>query len=138
MKYYFMKQLCIFLLIILQSCHQYSKDDEQKTNPLYNQVMAIHDSVMPEMSTIHTLKRKLKAIENPDKKDLVYKKIKDLDEADEAMMSWMASFKVPDDTSAVEIYLSGEKEKISVISNLIFQSINDARDLLDSLQTKND
>lgn len=98
--------------------------------------MAIHDSVMPEMSTIHSLKRDLKAIENADKKDLVYKKIKDLDEADEAMMSWMASFKVPDDTSVVESYLRGEKEKISVISNLMFQSINDARGLLDSLQTQ--
>jgi len=131
-----MKQLFIILLFVFQSCHQQVKNNEQKNNPLYDQVMAIHDSVMPEMSTIHSLKRDLKAIENADKKDLVYKRIKDLDEADEAMMSWMASFKVPDDTSVVESYLRGEKEKISGISNLMFQSINDARSLLDSLQTQ--
>jgi len=57
--------------------------------------MAIHDKVMPEMGKIHSLKKQLKAIEVPQANEIILDHVKELNDADEAMMTWMADFKVP-------------------------------------------
>lgn len=117
----------------LMACKE--KVVENKENPLYTEVMAIHDKVMPEMSTIHALKRDLKAIEKPESKDIIIKNIIALDNADEAMMSWMADFKVPEDKSKEVEYLNNEKKAIQIVSDQMYGAINQAQLLLDSLKT---
>lgn len=54
--------------IIFCSCNEKQKAAEPAQNPLYEEVMAIHDQVMPEMTTIHNLKKDLKALEKPETK----------------------------------------------------------------------
>lgn len=131
----------LFILIMAISCkHQnhdhshHSQEAEESRSPLYNEVMAIHDAVMPEMSTIHNLKKKLKAAELPETKEIILSKIKALNEADEAMMSWMAEFKSPEDHSKAEEHLKAEKVKIQAVSDQMYSAIETATVLLDSLK----
>ncbi len=63
-----------FLLLIF-ACKEKQTDIVINNSPLYDKVMAIHDKVMPEMTTIHALKRDLKAIEKPETKDIIIKNI---------------------------------------------------------------
>lgn len=131
-----MKQFLVILLtIIIFGCKEKNDEIAEKKSALYNEVMAIHDKIMPEMSTIHTLKRDLKSIENNESKTIIINKIIELDEADEAMMSWMADFKVPDDQSKEVEYLIKEKLSIQNISDKIYTSITEAKLLLDSLKS---
>ena len=123
-----------FLLLIF-ACKEKQTDIVINNSPLYDKVMAIHDKVMPEMTTIHALKRDLKAIEKPETKDIIIKNIIALDNADEAMMSWMADFKVPEDKSQEAEYLKKEKEVIQSVSDQMYASIHQAQKLVDSLKT---
>ena len=123
-----------FLLLIF-ACKEKQTDIVINISPLYDKVMAIHDNVMPEMTTIHALKRDLKAIEKPETKDIIIKNIIALDNADEAMMSWMADFKVPEDKSQEAEYLKKEKEVIQSVGDQMYASIHQAQKLLDSLKT---
>ena len=123
-----------FLLLIF-ACKEKQTDIVINNSPLYDKVMAIHDKVMPEMTTIHALKRDLKAIEKPETKDIIIKNIIALDNADEAMMRWMADFKVPEDKSQEAEYLKKEKEVIQSVGDQMYASIHQAQKLLDSLKT---
>ena len=131
----YMKILSVlaFLLLIF-ACKEKPTEVVKKNSPLYDEVMAIHDKVMPEMSTIHSLKRELKSIEKPETRDVIIKKIIALDNADEAMMSWMADFKVPEDHDKEAEYLNNEKEAIQMVSDQMYSSIRQAQILLDSLK----
>ena len=126
----------LIAFLVLSSCKENAKIENQES-PLYKEVMEIHDAVMPEMSTIHTIKKDLKAIETPETKDLILKNVKALDDADEAMMSWMAEFKLPDDKSGETAYLESEKIKISKVSDAMYASIKNGKQVLDSLKTLN-
>jgi hypothetical protein len=122
-----------FVLLIF-ACKDKQTDVAKNNSPLYDEVMAIHDKVMPEMNTIHTLKRELKSIEKPETRDVIIKKIIALDNADEAMMSWMADFKVPENKDKEGEYLIKEKEAIQMVSDQMYSSIQQAQMLLDSLK----
>lgn len=128
----------IFLsLLIFSSCKEKQNSSETAQNKLYDEVMAIHDQVMPEMTTIHNLKKDLKAIEKPETKDIILQQVKELNDADEAMMTWMAAFKVPEDKTQEDAYLLLEKEKIKQVSDLMYASMDRAKKLIDSLQIQN-
>ena len=111
----------LFLLCVLgflMACKPNLKDPKVKS--LYDEVMVIHDDVMPEISTIHKLKKKLKKYADDDSS--IFGMMKELDDADEAMMSWMSDFgkfkTLKDESQDVKIsYLTEEKQKISDVSN---------------------
>jgi hypothetical protein len=125
----------LFFAISLIACKYHHGTSE---DPLYNEVMAIHDEVMPKMTTMHAYKKELKKLkeQSPESKDLILKTIATLDNADEGMMSWMAEFKVPSDKNSSEIYLQQEKEKIQKVSDDMYNSMDIAKKLIDSLQSK--
>jgi len=105
---------------------------------LYDQVMEIHDAVMPEMSTIHRLRKALKTIDTVadttiDMRTISYHR-QQLDKADEAMMSWMASFENPTADTTPETamaYLENEKKQITEVRDLMLNSIAAAKQVLD-------
>jgi hypothetical protein len=135
--------LIICILFTVASCkqnHDHHHHDHHEHNataqaesPLYKEVMAIHDAVMPEMTTIHNLKKALKAAQDDSNTKIVLDHIKKLNDADEAMMSWMAAFKTPEDSTAAKSYLKAEKVKIQAVSDLMANSILSSNQLLDSL-----
>jgi len=126
----------LIALFLFTSCKETIKPENQES-PLYKEVMEIHDAVMPEMSTIHVIKKDLKSIETPETKEVILKNIKALDDADEAMMAWMAAFKLPADKASESEYLASEKIKISKVSDDMYTSIKNGKHVLDSLQTLN-
>lgn len=125
--------LLLFVISSLTAC-QFGKSDQEI---LYSEVMEIHDNVMPEMGTIHRLKKQLKTIDTTLVKSPTYPIILDhlasLEKADEAMMSWMAEFSNPtEDTNEIEAldYLEKEKIRISEVRDQMQESIDSAKRIL--------
>src|SRR6186997_2874672 len=86
--------LSLFIIALAWGCGQKSHDNQA----LYDEVMKVHDEVMPKMDDIYKLKQELKK-QISDKPDLVDEKrrtieatILKLDSASEAMMVWMRNF----------------------------------------------
>ena len=123
--------LLVSLFLVISCKHQHG----ESTSPLYKEVMAIHDAVMPEMATIHQLKKELKAIKTPASNDIILDQIKSLDDSDEAMMSWMAAFKIPEDKTKEIPYLESEKVKIQQVSDKMFAAMKAAASTIDSLKS---
>ena len=125
----------LFGLLLFSSCKSEHSTEVQK---LYDEVMVIHDEVMPEMGTIHKLKKQLKGLlKNPsatlDQAD-VKKNIEALDQADEAMMDWMHQFKVPKEASdKIKLeYLAIQKEKMAKVNTDMKTIIKNAQDAVNS------
>ncbi len=135
--------LFVFIVILSAACtksghqHEAAKDDTVKDDPnqaLYDQVMAVHNEVMPSTSDIYQLKKELKdkIAAEPDKAKEFEQTILELDSADHAMMDWMHKFNEPDsvDQETAREYLENEMEKINKVKELINTSIQKAKDKL--------
>jgi hypothetical protein len=133
------------LFLLLFSCSNGSDSSAATTasgsdpriDAAYKAVMAVHDEVMPEMGTIHRLRKQLKdkvAKGISDEKELAnaIKMISTLDAADEGMMSWMAAFKMPEAGSPDEqlAYLASEQSKIDKVSQDMRGAIEEAKRML--------
>ena len=140
------KSLLFLFAIVLAACTQSAKHDEHHhdagnsgENPnqtLYDQVMDIHDEIMPRAEDIYQLKKELqeKLSSNPnmtaDKKQELELVIAQLDSADQSMMDWMHQFKpLPDsaDQEKARAYLESEMERIKKVKDLMNESIAKAR-----------
>ncbi|NNK89583.1 MAG: hypothetical protein HKO89_03165, partial [Saprospiraceae bacterium] len=110
--------LLFIILAAAVSCQTNSKNPE--VQKLFDEVMVIHDEVMPEMSTLNKLKRQIRKISGNNEESLAM--IKGIEDADEAMMSWMAQFK-PDKSKTIEeqkAYLIKEKVNIQKVSDQMY------------------
>lgn len=141
-----LKSLFIVGLLVLAACskggeHKHSNSDSSTDdNPnqaLYDQVMEVHDEVMPKMDDIMKLKRELqdKIANSPDmvveRKEQLEKVIANLDSASNAMMSWMHEFNpLPDsvDQEKAREYLESEMERIRKVKTLTLESIEKAKE----------
>jgi len=114
----------------------------EKESKQMKEVMAVHDEVMPKMGQLGKLVGELKAMEN-DSTDIgkQYKEARiDLQEANEAMMSWMQGFGdrfTPDEIlngkelpEQKQKWLDEEEEKVKAMREQINSSIEKAQGLL--------
>ncbi|HTH55313.1 MAG TPA: hypothetical protein VL728_04665 [Cyclobacteriaceae bacterium] len=132
-------------LIITVSCNRAQKGEHAKENApsgnpnqaLYDQVMDVHDEVMPKTDEIYKLKKDLqdKIAKSPDmmadKKKELDRIIHELDSADHSMMDWMHKFNpLPDSANQEKAreYLENEMEKIKKVRELINGSIQKAKE----------
>lgn len=122
------KALFIVVLGTFIGCGKTTRDttasdpvEDDSNQALYNQVMDIHDEVMPKMNDIYTLKKQLqdKITNSPDlaeeKKKELEETILQLDSASNSMMVWMRQFNPPADTASEEAmreYLESQLEKV--------------------------
>jgi hypothetical protein len=147
-----MKKLFIrvFIMITLMAwgCKEKSheKDMHEEHNPeaadavdisenqvLYNEVMKIHDEVMPKMEDMHKRKEALKkklAESNlsAEQKKQIQSKINQLDSAGESMMVWMREFNpIPDSAGEEKAreYLEGEMEKVKEVRENILAALKE-------------
>lgn len=124
--------LPIILMIQLTSCKKEFISPEVKLS--YESVMAVHDDVMPEMSTINKLKRGIKKINASSEQSLDM--LTRLENADEGMMLWMSEFKL--DRASNEQnqlnFLKAEQLKIDKVSADMKQVISDASAYLKELK----
>lgn len=108
---------------------------------LYDEVMFIHDDVMPKMTNITGLTKELKSkksklvdskceFENEDEAK-INKVLDRLNVAEEEMWDWMHGFKRPEEGSHEEImqYLESEKIKIDNVRQNMLASIRAAETL---------
>ncbi|MER3375547.1 MAG: hypothetical protein RIM83_12990 [Allomuricauda sp.] len=134
----------IFLSVLVisttfSSCKEVKKAPEGPTQ--MEKVMAIHDEVMPKMGTIGKLVGELKAKVDTTEMGQKYEvAMKDLQEANTAMMDWMKDF--GDQFNSDEIlngkelseekqeWLDEEEEKVKVVKEKINGSIERAQTLL--------
>ena len=126
--------LSLFLLSLVCSCGQKTQDNQA----LYDEVMKVHDEVMPKMDDIYKLKQELKkqiadsatlAIE---KRKTIESAILKLDSASENMMVWMRSFNPLPDSLGEEkarAYLEEQQEKIEKVKEEMLEAINAAKEL---------
>ncbi|MBL7863684.1 MAG: hypothetical protein JNK10_02335 [Cyclobacteriaceae bacterium] len=113
--------------------HDGSTADSTDANRiLYDQVMDIHDQVMPKMQDIYNLKKKLQdqiaATPNMvvEERQKLERRIAALDSADKMMMEWMHKFSpLPDSAGreAAREYLESEMESIKKVRDAMLEAI---------------
>jgi hypothetical protein len=133
-------------MVILASCtktgkqkdhhHDATNTEESPNQALYDQVMDIHDEVMPKAEDIYQLKKalqeKISSAPNliAEKKQELELVIAQLDSADQSMMDWMHHFHpLPDsaDQEKARAYLESEMERIKKVRELMNESIERAK-----------
>lgn len=144
----FKNQLSVFLLLIcslLMSCKNDNKELHKKLN---DEVMAVHDEIMPKMAEINRLKRQLNAYkatvsdDNVALKDSLINTILLLSESEDLMNDWMKNFKFPDESMKHEdvvTYLTNQKDSIKQVGDIMYKSMAIAngfvKEMPDSLKT---
>ena len=133
--------LAVFLLAACgkpseHSDHDDSSEGDNPNEALYNQVMDVHDEVMPKMEDLYSLKKELleKIAKAPGIAPSRKKEIEDiiagLDSANKAMMDWMHDFKplpsTADQENARE-YLENEMESIKKVRDLTNETLEKAK-----------
>ena len=104
--------------------------------------MAIHDEVMPEMSTISKLVAELKPLADSTATGQEYKKaMRDLQDAHKSMMDWMKGFGERFDSEEIlegkplsdqkQQWLLEEEEKVRAMRDQVNSSIEQAKALLE-------
>lgn len=132
-----------FVFLLLAGCgqkadrHAHEDDTVQSPNQaLYDQVMDIHNEVMPKMDELYKAKVKLttQLNESPapteSEKQHLRKKIAQLDSASENMMVWMREFDPLPDSVGEEkarAYLENELKKVTEIREKISRALTEAQ-----------
>ncbi len=135
--------LFLFVFLLISSCKQ-EKKEETKPTQMQN-VMAIHDEVMPKMGTIGKLVRELSSKVDTTASGITYEAAKkDLQDANKAMMDWMGGFGDRFDSDEImngkalseekQKWLDEEEAKVKALRDQINSSIEKAEALLDSDQ----
>jgi len=124
LHFYFMAAC---LLLGLLGCKEPSPE-QKLINQQHDEIMVIHDEVMPKMSDIHKLKKTIKKSELPNKAVL----IASLEKADDAMMDWMHGYDKPSVTDENYVdYLEKQKKSVAVMRDIMNQAISQAQKALE-------
>ncbi|MEK6782718.1 MAG: hypothetical protein AABY93_13540 [Bacteroidota bacterium] len=138
--------IILFVIFLLAACgksgehsnHENkdgSMEGDSPNEALYNQVMDVHDEVMPKMGDIYKLKKELQEqiAKSPDmvveRKQQLEQIISNLDSASNAMMEWMHKFNpLPDsvDQEQAREYLESEMERVKKVRDLMNETIEKA------------
>ena len=142
-----MRSSLFIVLLVIFSCNHPQPKPTGTTllpwNTQLEQVMSIHDEVMPFTSEIVKLNKVLKSYEashpnlSKDTKTRLNAVQKQLTHAEESMWDWMHGFVQPnekDDPKKVGIYLSNEQKKIQAVSQQMKQSMKSAKELISDLK----
>lgn len=124
----------LFLLMAVFSCQE-----DHAIENAYAQVLALHDEVMPQMSTMSGLEMTLQEIVKDSTisqsgLDSLQSCLKQLGDAEEGMWEWMNQFKKPEagtDKSEALRYLDDKKESIRVVGEAMTSSMESAQKLVD-------
>lgn len=109
----------------------------------WDEVIGIHDEVMPEMSTISRIKRRVSAYleeqtsSQPSSKTELLDLLTQLQQAEDGMWDWMYNFQQLEplqdslDHQGILNYLEYERERIEKVKAEMVQSIKDGRTLME-------
>lgn len=153
-----MKQVVLFLSLLtigIMSCKQGANDPVDSSavpsdmKSLYGEIMAVHDAVMPQLSTVAALQTELGTKldqlrrEEPMNSDLMRETnrvLGSLNRADNAMSSWMEEFSAFDtiEENRKQDFLEFNNTEINDIREMINSSIKDAQAFLEQNPLQND
>ena len=128
--------LAILLCAALVGCGNDNKEIETKLN---EEVMAVHNEVMPKMGEASRLKRQLDAFKKSIPDDSVtlkvslIKTIMELSKSEDMMSDWMANYKYPNPAAKHEdlvLYLKAQKDSIKQVSDAMYMSLAIAKGFL--------
>jgi DNA repair exonuclease SbcCD ATPase subunit len=121
-----------FCLVYMSAC----RTEKDEIAALHQEIMRIHDEIMPEMRTIGKLKTKISeeiiAIEQENKEEAGKLRAirEELDEAANAMRVWMKEYQKPTETMKYEEalqYLQQERERMLEVKQKMEKSIEQAK-----------
>lgn len=124
-------------MIGITSCKQENVDNEKKEyQALYDEVIKIHDDVMPETNNLYKLKKF--AQENLDILSDTSKFVEPLlaiqvkaTKADDVMMEWMENFAVPNSNHEKKMeYLTLQKNEIEEVRKIILNTIYEGKKII--------
>jgi hypothetical protein len=117
-------------------CDNGNKESESKIN---QEIMAVHDDIMPKMGEVNRLKRRLSEFkdgvpeDNAEMKDSLINAILLLSKMEDNMNDWMGNYKYPNPDATHEqmlTYLAGQRDTVKQLSNDIYLSIGIANGFL--------
>lgn len=129
----------VVLLSVLSLCLFSCSENEDKLEKLHNEVMVVHDEVMPQNAELNRLKRQLKSYkdvvsdENADLKDSLINGILLLSKSEDLMTDWMSSYDYPNEeisTEQMAKYLVAQKDSINAVKENFKMSIAIAQSFL--------
>jgi hypothetical protein len=126
--------LAVAAFLCAAACQQKHDHHEVENSPnqaLYDEVMGIHDEVMPKMNDLHKAKTALRTrMELPgtsdEEKQTIITRIARIDSASEGMMVWMRQFDpLPDSLGEdnARAYLEQELVKVKKVRRDILQAL---------------
>ncbi len=135
----FLSVMGLILLFFVIGCKGNSEKEEGPTQ--MEKVMAVHDEVMPKMGTLAKYTAELKAKVDTTEMGQKYEAaMKDLQNANKAMMDWMMGFGDRFDSDEIlngkeltaqkKEWLNEEEEKVEALREQINSSIKRAEELL--------
>ena len=135
-----------FLVNFLMTACNNSTNQVVEEQQAWDQVMAVHDDVMPKTADLNRMTTQLRAKNaaldstRQDTKNKIMDAIQALESADESMMSWMAEVQDPeilrgDNKTHAEImrYLEEEKNKVDRVQSDITVSLDQGKQILESV-----
>jgi hypothetical protein len=121
-----------------KSAHHQHADNSNPNQTLHNEVMNVHDEVMPKMEELYKLRKALKTELDglppaaAARRTELQGTLALVDSASNAMMVWMRGFDpLPDSAGAAagRAYLEAEMEKIKSVKTLMLETLDKARAL---------
>jgi hypothetical protein len=103
---------------------------------LYEQVMDVHDEVMPKMDDLYKLRRELQQLQSDsttvpaDQRKALEDAIIKIDSASEGMMVWMREFDPPKELAEADLkkYLLEQMEKVKRVREDILEALKSANE----------
>ncbi|MEQ9467782.1 MAG: hypothetical protein RLN88_10250 [Ekhidna sp.] len=131
-----MKNLTTLITIILFAACGPGKKEELQT--LKDEVMSIHDEVMPKMGELRNVRKQLmlqadSLMESDSVRAAILTTAADnIGEANESMMQWMRNFEPEFEGTNEEVmqYLQGQKESIQKVKEDMLGSVAKGREVL--------
>lgn len=128
--------LTIGVLIFASGCKNVKGGQDEK---LFDEVMALHDEIMPISTKLHGLQNSLKSIlETPDsipqgmtKEDIIETSMH-AEKAYNDMMDWMRDFKIPENMNPQDkaTYLQSEKSKLTKMKEESISALNETESIV--------
>ncbi len=135
------------LVLLVYSC---TDAEMEKRRKLGEEVLKVHDEIMLKMQANGELEEKidlLMAAAEEDTASVLYQRMDEmkqirleLDNADNAMMDWMANYQYPPDDMSQDsamAYLNEQMAAIKDVGRQLDEAENKAEELLNSLQKQN-
>lgn len=122
-----MKCTLVLTLIFTVACAPQKTDLEK----IRAEVMKIHDDSMEKIGSVRKAVFDLEEhLEGSSDSVGIKNVIMLLENADEEMMLWMSEYQEPENEEELKLYYEKEKERIQVVANKIYKSLEDAEKYL--------